>query len=204
MRGKPPSFSFTGCWGCGKGRRCLPGASRGQLASRGIQGAVAPQRTWDTGTVSCTSASRPLSGRGSALTPGSSCRLFAWSLFQAQDSRPHASVSPSALAWPQADGVRGQKSDYMAALPRPGSFPGKDSWLIKCFHSSSWDSPGETMVTPRDVMFPELRGMRSESCWGHGAPGSGLDVRATRPSPVPSPGPGPTWHSHAPPKCPTW
>lgn len=64
------------------------------------------------------------------------------------------------------------------------------------------DSHGETTVTPHDLLFPEHRGMRSESCWGHGAPGSGLDVRATRPSPVPSPGPGPTWHGHAPPELP--
>lgn len=63
VSGKPPSFSFTRSQGCGEGCRRLPGTSMGRLASRGTQEGWAPQRTWDTGTMSHASASRLLSGR---------------------------------------------------------------------------------------------------------------------------------------------
>lgn len=65
------------------------------------------------------------------------------------------------------------------------------------------DGHGETTVTPHDLLFPEHGGLSSESCWCHGAPGSGLDVREMRPSPAPSPRAHVAQMSPPPPKYPT-
>ncbi|XP_047600719.1 uncharacterized protein LOC125108643 [Lutra lutra] len=52
-------------------------------------------------------------------------------------------------------------------------------WASACWGPG--DGHRETTVTPHDLLFPEHGGLGSESCWCHGAPGSGLDGFEERP-----------------------
>lgn len=135
----------------------------------------------------CPTPLRPAALRtGSALTPVSSCRPLPRSLSQRGTVGPvPQSPHPPCLDQQMEAEARG----LMAQQPHKdrGLSQGKIYGLSNVSTPGPGDGHGETTVTPHDLLFPEPGGLGSESCWCHGAPGSGLDGRDMRPSPAPSP-----------------